>query len=156
MSLDPLGPCRCPPQSVLSHLQSLNERLRLGHNLCRSRNPDFLVDLIQRNSQPILNRLSELVSEGSFEALPVQCLCEFLLQAHRLKKLIMADNGQALRGADSSEKGIKKISKIADAAKEDMKAVQLVYFLRVSGVHDNYGLIMIMIIIMIPGIRSFL
>ncbi|CAB1341759.1 unnamed protein product [Coregonus sp. 'balchen'] len=60
----------------------LNQSLRLGHLLCRSRNPDFLLNIIQRQaSSQSMPWLADLVqsSEGSLDVLPVQCLCEFLL-----------------------------------------------------------------------------
>nr|XP_056722177.1 integrator complex subunit 1 [Euleptes europaea] len=81
-SLDPQGPPRRPPQLVLDQVKSLNQSLRLGHLLCRSRHPDFLLNIIQRQaSSQSMPWLADLVqsSEGSLDVLPVQCLCEFLL-----------------------------------------------------------------------------
>uniref|UniRef100_A0A671RF77 Integrator complex subunit 1-like n=1 Tax=Sinocyclocheilus anshuiensis TaxID=1608454 RepID=A0A671RF77_9TELE len=81
-SLDPKGPPRKPPPLVLDQVKSLNQSLRLGHLLCRSRNPDFLLNIIQRQaSSQSMPWLADLVqsSEGSLDVLPVQCLCEFLL-----------------------------------------------------------------------------
>uniref|UniRef100_UPI00398F2E8F integrator complex subunit 1 n=1 Tax=Pristiophorus japonicus TaxID=55135 RepID=UPI00398F2E8F len=81
-SLDPQGVPRRPPQQVLEQLKSLNQSLRLGHLLCRSRHPDFLLNIIQRQaSSQSMPWLADLVqsSEGSLDVLPVQCLCEFLL-----------------------------------------------------------------------------
>ncbi|XP_077172247.1 integrator complex subunit 1 [Paroedura picta] len=81
-SLDPQGPPRRPPQHVLDQVKSLNQSLRLGHLLCRSRHPDFLLNIIQRQaSSQSMPWLADLVqsSEGSLDVLPVQCLCEFLL-----------------------------------------------------------------------------
>ncbi|XP_043089819.1 integrator complex subunit 1 [Puntigrus tetrazona] len=81
-SLDPKGPPRRPPPHVLDQVKSLNQSLRLGHLLCRSRNPDFLLNIIQRQaSSQSMPWLADLVqsSEGSLDVLPVQCLCEFLL-----------------------------------------------------------------------------
>ncbi|XP_029692684.1 integrator complex subunit 1 isoform X1 [Takifugu rubripes] len=81
-SLDPQGPPRRPPPQVQEQLKSLNQSLRLGHLLCRSRNPDFLLNIIQRQaSSQSMPWLADLVqsSEGSLDVLPVQCLCEFLL-----------------------------------------------------------------------------
>ncbi|XP_063229314.1 integrator complex subunit 1 isoform X2 [Bacillus rossius redtenbacheri] len=84
ITLDPLGPPRKPPQSVLDQLKALNASHRMGHLLCRSRHPDFLLDIIQRQgtsqSMPWLADLVEN-SEGDFSHLPVQCLCEFLLSS---------------------------------------------------------------------------
>lgn len=82
ITLDPVGPPRQPPITVLDQLKNLNNRHRMGHLLCRSRRPDFLLDIIQRQgtsqSMPWLADLVEN-SEGAFSHLPVQCLCEFLL-----------------------------------------------------------------------------
>ncbi|MEE6498168.1 hypothetical protein FKM82_002992 [Ascaphus truei] len=81
-SLDPQGPPRRPPPHALEQVKSLNQSLRLGHLLCRSRNPDFLLNIIQRQpSSQSMPWLADLVqsSEGSLDVLPVQCLCEFLL-----------------------------------------------------------------------------
>lgn len=81
-SLDPQGPPRRPPPHILDQVKGLNQSLRLGHLLCRSRNPDFLLNIIQRQaSSQSMPWLADLVqsSEGSLDVLPVQCLCEFLL-----------------------------------------------------------------------------
>ncbi|XP_020830897.1 integrator complex subunit 1 isoform X2 [Phascolarctos cinereus] len=81
-SLDPQGSPRRPPPHILEQVKGLNQSLRLGHLLCRSRNPDFLLDIIQRQaSSQSMPWLADLVqsSEGSLDVLPVQCLCEFLL-----------------------------------------------------------------------------
>ncbi|RXN02130.1 Integrator complex subunit 1 [Acipenser ruthenus] len=81
-SLDPQGPPRRPPPQVQEQVKSLNQSLRLGHLLCRSRSPDFLLNIIQRQaSSQSMPWLADLVqsSEGSLDVLPVQCLCEFLL-----------------------------------------------------------------------------
>ncbi|XP_041941283.1 integrator complex subunit 1 isoform X1 [Alosa sapidissima] len=81
-SLDPQGPPRRPPPPILEQVKTLNQSLRLGHLLCRSRNPDFLLNIIQRQaSSQSMPWLADLVqsSEGSLDVLPVQCLCEFLL-----------------------------------------------------------------------------
>ncbi|KAK7113352.1 integrator complex subunit 1-like isoform X2 [Littorina saxatilis] len=85
-SLDPHGNARSPPQSVLDQLEQLNSSIKIGQMLCRSRSPDFLLDVIQRQgtskSMPWLAELVE-ASEGSLDVLPVQCLCEFLLHDPR-------------------------------------------------------------------------
>ncbi|XP_030646165.1 integrator complex subunit 1 [Chanos chanos] len=81
-SLEPKGPPRRPPPHIQEQVKSLNQSLRLGHLLCRSRNPDFLLNIIQRQaSSQSMPWLADLVqsSEGSLDVLPVQCLCEFLL-----------------------------------------------------------------------------
>ncbi|EFX66368.1 hypothetical protein DAPPUDRAFT_332240 [Daphnia pulex] len=81
-SLDPRGSTRRPPPAVIEQLRTLNATLRLGHLLCRSRQPEFLLEILrrQRNAQskPWLADLFES-NEGAWNVLPVQCLCEFLL-----------------------------------------------------------------------------
>ena len=91
ISMDPLGPARKPPPQVLEQFKQLNAVLRLGHLLCQSRNPDFLLEIIQRQQKSMgsaqstscspMPWLVELVesNENNFGMLPVQCLCEFLL-----------------------------------------------------------------------------
>ncbi|XP_035215176.1 integrator complex subunit 1-like [Stegodyphus dumicola] len=82
ISMDPHGPARKPPAVVLEQLKAMNSKLKLGDLLCHSRNPDFLLDVIQRQgTTQSMSWLSELVesSASSFNMLPVQCLCEFLI-----------------------------------------------------------------------------
>ena len=67
---------------MLDQLKQLNTHYKIGHLLCRSRKPDFLLDILQRQgTNQAMPWLADLVenSEGSFSVLPVQCLCEFLL-----------------------------------------------------------------------------
>ena len=80
--MDPMGPVRRVPSGVLEQLRTLNKSLKIGHLLCRSRKPDLLLDIIQRQgTTQSMPWLSDLVqnSDGDFNHLPVQCLCEFLL-----------------------------------------------------------------------------
>ncbi|XP_014230547.1 integrator complex subunit 1 [Trichogramma pretiosum] len=86
MFYEPQGMPRRPPQLVLDQIQSLNTTHRLRELLCRSRNPDFLLDIIhkqQSSSSQNMPWLAELVqnNEGSLSQLPVQCLCEYLLSS---------------------------------------------------------------------------
>ena len=120
--MDPFGAPRAIPGFVLSQLMGMNEQMHLGHHLCRSRNPDFLLDLIQRNSQP-MPWLSELVAEGPIEILPVQCLCELMLG--QIEKVIKALNSSA--DASTGDKLAKKVK-----ASEDAKNMQLLHHLQVS------------------------
>ncbi|XP_055374259.1 integrator complex subunit 1 [Condylostylus longicornis] len=80
--MDPMGPPRRPPNYTIDNLQQLNATYKFGHLLCRSRKPDLLLDIIQRQgttqSMPWLIDLVQN-SDGDFSHLPVQCLCEFLL-----------------------------------------------------------------------------
>ncbi|RWS07795.1 Integrator complex subunit 1-like protein [Dinothrombium tinctorium] len=94
ITFDPCGPPRKPPTTFIDQLKGLNIGLRLGHLLCQSRNPDFLLEIIQRQqkqsltvqslsgwsppSMPWLNELIEMNADN-FALLPVQCLCEFIL-----------------------------------------------------------------------------
>ena len=81
-SMHPHGPLRRPPAAVLDQLKTINSHYKIGHLLCRSRQPDFLLDILQRQgTNQAMPWLADLVesSEGSFSVLPVQCLCEFLL-----------------------------------------------------------------------------
>lgn len=82
MLMDPMGVARRVPNGVLEQLRSLNKSLKIGHLLCRSRKPDLLLEIIQRQgTTQSMPWLSDLVqnSDGDFNHLPVQCLCEFLL-----------------------------------------------------------------------------
>ncbi|KAL7064984.1 hypothetical protein AAHC03_05189 [Spirometra sp. Aus1] len=79
---NPRGACRCPPQKQLATLRNLCETLSLRRRLCSSRQPDFLLELIRSQGQglpqPWLLELVESVG-CSMEALPLQCLSEYLL-----------------------------------------------------------------------------
>ncbi|VDL91575.1 unnamed protein product [Schistocephalus solidus] len=79
---NPRGACRCPPHEQLAILRSLSDTLSLRRRLCASRQPDFLLELIRSQGQGLPQRwLLELVeSVGcSMDALPLQCLSEYLL-----------------------------------------------------------------------------
>ncbi|XP_062868566.1 integrator complex subunit 1 [Trichomycterus rosablanca] len=104
-SLEPKGPPRRPPPHIQEQLKTLNQSLRLGHLLCRSRNPDFLLNIIQRQaSSQSMPWLADLVqsSEGSLDVLPVQCLCEFLLH----------DAAEDTASADDDEEGESKEQRV--------------------------------------------
>ena len=45
--LDPPGPPRQPPKYIIERLKTLNETIKLGKLLCLSREPDFLLSIIQ-------------------------------------------------------------------------------------------------------------
>uniref|UniRef100_A0AAV2KDQ3 Integrator complex subunit 1 n=1 Tax=Knipowitschia caucasica TaxID=637954 RepID=A0AAV2KDQ3_KNICA len=106
-SLDPQGPPRRPPPQVQEQVKTLNQSLRLGHLLCRSRSPDFLLNIIQRQaSSQSMPWLADLVqsSEGSLDVLPVQCLCEFLLHDAADDTLMADDDDEG----ESKEQKAKK------------------------------------------------
>ncbi|CAL1270879.1 unnamed protein product [Larinioides sclopetarius] len=114
ISMDPHGPARKPPAVILEQLKTLNAKLKLGDLLCHSRNPDFLLDVIQRQgTTQSMSWLSELVesSASSFNMLPVQCLCEFLI----------SDGGAANDSGDDAEK---------NQAKKRKKQEQLLFHLQ--------------------------
>ncbi|KAF6032449.1 INTS1 [Bugula neritina] len=85
ISMNASGPSRKPPAKIVEELKMLNSSLHLGHTLSKSRNPDFLLQVIQKqgtsNAMPWLSELVES-SEGSLDVLPIQCLCEFLLMSN--------------------------------------------------------------------------
>lgn len=81
---DPKGPIRKPSPQLLEIMKSLNANLKLGLLLCKSRNPDFLIEII--NGKGSANSLPWLIdmidsNHGCLTVLPVQCLCEFLLHS---------------------------------------------------------------------------
>ncbi|XP_030761585.1 integrator complex subunit 1 isoform X2 [Sitophilus oryzae] len=97
MELNPQGDPRRPPPPILDILQTLNNSHRLGHLLCKSRHPDFLLDIMSRQGGTAhMPWLAELVhsSEGVLSHLPVQCLCEYLLSTAPAEKL--TKHGQLL------------------------------------------------------------
>lgn len=70
ITMDPTGAPRRPPSIVLDQLQQLNASHKIGHLLCRSRDPDFLLDIIRKQgSSQSMPWLADLVqnSEGSFK-----------------------------------------------------------------------------------------
>lgn len=48
MKFDPNGVARRPPQETILNIRKLNSEYKLGQLLCKSRQPDFLLSLIQR------------------------------------------------------------------------------------------------------------
>lgn len=126
ITMDPLGVVRKPPATVMDQLKSLNQTLKIGHLLCHSRNPDFLLDIIHRQgtsrSMPWLAELVES-SEGSFNMLPVQCLCEFLLNESSNNALNL-ENNEDVKDEIKIEKG----EKIKNRKKQ--KQQQLLQFLQ--------------------------
>lgn len=114
ISMDPHGPARKPPSIILEQLKTMNPKWRLGDLLCHSRNPDFLLDVIQRQgTTQSMSWLSELVesSASSFNMLPVQCLCEFLISEGSMSN-------------DGNEDGVKTVMK------KKKKQQQLLYHLQ--------------------------
>ncbi|CAB0014865.1 unnamed protein product, partial [Nesidiocoris tenuis] len=72
IGMEPLGMPRRPPQVTIETIKTLNSPLKLGHLLCRSRNPDFLLDIIQhQGSSQSMPWLADLVlnSDGALNKL---------------------------------------------------------------------------------------
>ena len=62
------GLARRPPQAVIEQVKALNQSLQLGSMLCRSRKPDFLLNIIERQvSQALL--ISLVFSSVSYKTL---------------------------------------------------------------------------------------
>ncbi|XP_076816735.1 integrator complex subunit 1-like [Clavelina lepadiformis] len=82
IAMDSQGHSRRPPDRILEQMGQLSSHLQLGIWLCRSRQPDFLLEIINRHGEnQSMSWLPDLVasSKGDVGLLPVQCLCEFLL-----------------------------------------------------------------------------
>ncbi|PIK40136.1 Integrator complex subunit 1 [Apostichopus japonicus] len=109
--LNPRGLARRPPVQVIEQLQQLNKVIKLGHMFCKSRDPDFLLDVIhQQGTSQSMSWLSELVnsSDTSLDMLPVQCLCEFLMNAHPKSM----EDASTSSSTDSEEKQREKQSQL--------------------------------------------
>ncbi|KAH9422901.1 Integrator complex subunit 1 [Dermatophagoides pteronyssinus] len=112
ITLDPCSIPRRPPNSILNDYKLLctsNTNYRLCHLLCQSRDPDFLLMIIDKQQNhssgsqfyhSSLNWLIDLVEsyENNYGLLPVQCLCEFLL-----KQIAEETNVQSANTADLSK-----------------------------------------------------
>lgn len=133
--MDPMGVARRPPKAVLEQLQTLNATHRLGHLLCRSRKPDLLLDIIQRQgTSQSMPWLSDLVqsSDGDFNHLPVQCLCEFLLSN---SSNISAENSRDLELISFLQKMIQ-----SDDANDYQNTYEVLeYFLRRLSSTSRFG-----------------
>ena len=112
------------------------QHCKVGHLLCRSRSPDFLLDILNRQGQSSsaaagssssssMPWLADLVesSEGSLGVLPVQCLCEFLLSCQGEK-----EGGERQRGPKDDGGGEDAVAAAAKRRKER----QLLTHLQVS------------------------
>ncbi|XP_053696102.1 integrator complex subunit 1 [Sabethes cyaneus] len=134
--MDPRGVARRPPNQVLEQIQSLNVTHRLGHLLCRSRKPDLLLEIIQRQgTSQSMPWLADLVqnSDGDFNHLPVQCLCEFLLSNSStvvvensreaellvyLQKLVQDENGDHQMICEIFEYFLRRLSSFSIQARQ--------------------------------------
>lgn len=76
------GPPRRPPPDAIQNIRKLNSEYKLGQLLCKSRQPDLLLDLIKRQnsklSLPWLSSLIESSTNDCLEIMPIQCICEFV------------------------------------------------------------------------------
>lgn len=162
MLMDPFGVARRPPNHILEQLQQQNASLKLGHLLCRSRKPDLLLDIIQRQgSSQSMPWLADLVqnSEGDFNDLPVQCLCEFLLSNSSnistensrdvellayLQKLLSDESGDHQTSCEVLEYFLRRLSSTCKQSRQmAIKGLRLllkVFQKEVDGVdHNEYG-----------------
>ncbi|VDP09880.1 unnamed protein product [Soboliphyme baturini] len=80
---------RKPPPLIIEQLKLCSQQMNLRLRLCSSRNPDFLLAIINRQGAsqtvPWLSAIIEQ-NEGSVALFPVECLCEFLfnqIDVHR-------------------------------------------------------------------------
>lgn len=48
MRFDPNGVARRPPPDTIQNIKKLNSEYKLGQLLCKSRQPDFLLNLIEK------------------------------------------------------------------------------------------------------------
>ncbi|OTF80581.1 integrator complex subunit 1-like protein, partial [Euroglyphus maynei] len=130
ITLDPCSIPRRPPNPILNDYKLLctnNTNYRLCHLLCQSREPDFLLMIIDKQQNhssgsqfyhSSLNWLIDLVEsyESNYGLLPVQCLCEFLLkqiaEETHVQSTNMADISK-LEKAKKKEKRRKLIRLIA-------------------------------------------
>lgn len=48
MRFDPNGVARRPPAETIQHIKKLNSEYKLGQLLCKNRQPDFLLSLIEK------------------------------------------------------------------------------------------------------------
>ncbi|KAH9517140.1 Integrator complex subunit 1 [Dermatophagoides farinae] len=133
ITLDPCSIPRRPPNPILNDYKLLctnNTNYRLCHLLCQSREPDFLLIIIDKQQNHIssnssqfyhssLNWLIDLVEsyESNYGLLPVQCLCEFLLKQVAEEAHVQSANSGAdiskLEKAKKKEKRRKLIRLIA-------------------------------------------
>lgn len=142
MLMNPIGVARRPPPHILELLQNQNASLKMGHLLCRSRKPDLLLDIIQRQgTSQSMPWLADLVqnSDGDFNHLPVQCLCEFLLSNsatmdnHRdlellcyLQKLLSDENGDHQTSCEVLEYFLRRLASTSKQSRENaIKGLQL-------------------------------
>uniref|UniRef100_A0A915IFF1 DUF3677 domain-containing protein n=1 Tax=Romanomermis culicivorax TaxID=13658 RepID=A0A915IFF1_ROMCU len=107
MRCDPKGPARRPTPAAIEHIKLINQQYQLGLRLSKSREPDFLLEII--NSQGASHSLSWLVNliqknEGSLSVLPIQCLCEFLI--HQLEKQQDLSNFDAISIGNDEQSNI--------------------------------------------------
>lgn len=142
MLMDPMGVARQPPNKILEIFQIQNMSLKLGHLLCRSRKPDLLLDIIQRQgTSQSMPWLADLVqnSEGDFNHLPVQCLCEFLLSnssnmdnnrdfelLNYLQRLILDESGDHQASCEVLEYFLRRLSSTSKQSRLNaIKGLQL-------------------------------
>jgi integrator complex subunit 1 len=82
MKFDPTGVARQANNDVIQNIKKLNSEYKLGQLLCKCREPDLLLSLIERQdskqSLPWLSNLIESNSNDCLDIMPIQCICEFV------------------------------------------------------------------------------
>jgi len=76
---------RQPPEQVINRIRELDKQFGLGRLLCTGRDPDFLLDIMKRQSvEKAIQWLGPIVMDNEnklLEGLPIECLCELLLSS---------------------------------------------------------------------------
>lgn len=75
------GPPRRPTSEAIQNIKKLNSEYKLGQLLCKSRNPDFLLMLINGQESKIsLPWLASMIetSKECLEILPINIVCELV------------------------------------------------------------------------------
>lgn len=93
MKYDLRSPPRRPPYGVIEQLKQINKEYRLGHILCSSRDPDFLVSIMKREgASNAVEWLGPIVSseEHTLNVLPIECLCYLLLTTQAQNETILS------------------------------------------------------------------
>ncbi|KAJ2944701.1 hypothetical protein O0L34_g4058 [Tuta absoluta] len=129
-TLDPLGPPRKPPQTVIDTVIQLSQQLRLGKLLCRA--PALLLELVERHgTRRAMPWLHQLLKHDQLElsVLPVQCLCEFL----------SASGGSGTVGSEAGKIGelCAHLRRTVHHSEEGARAVLHYYMQRLAHTHSQ-------------------
>lgn len=73
------GPPRQPPQSVIDHMKMLDKSLGLDYMFCKSRNPDFLLDIIH-------SQVGKSASHPFFQCYSSRFVCRKFAKNDKLRR----------------------------------------------------------------------